>query len=266
MAARVLVLHWNAADAAECVERLRKAGFHADHFVEEYGEGFKRIRANPPDAIVIDLGRRPATGREIGIHLRGHSSTRNIPLVFIEGDDAITAQIQSLLPDAQFTSWANAAAALKRALSNPPLQPVSPGTFAGYSGTPLPKKLRIQEGSVVALLHAPGEFLARFEPILPPGVTLQKRPGAASVILGFYQSAAVLELDLAKIAPEIQEGRTLWLIWPKKTSGVATDLSEPKVRELGLAYGLVDYKVCAVDETWSGLAFAVRKARRANAK
>jgi hypothetical protein len=64
----------------------------------------------------------------------------------------------------------------------------------------------------------------------------------------------------------MRQGRTLWLIWPKKTSGIATDLSEKLIRDSGLAAGLVDYKICAVDETWSGLAFAARKAKAADAQ
>jgi hypothetical protein len=146
-----------------------------------------------------------------------------------------------------------------------PASPTVPATPAGYSGTPLPKKLRIAESSIVALLHAPEGFAAKLAP-LPPDVRLQNRPEGAAVILAFYKSAAMLSRELPSLAREIKAGRTLWLIWPKKASGVATDLIENSVREMGLSTGLVDYKVCAVDETWSGLAFAARRAQRANAR
>ena len=132
--------------------------------------------------------------------------------------------------------------------------------LAGYSGTPLPKKLRIGEGSCVALLHAPGGFAAKLKP-LPKGVRIQKQADGAGVILAFMKSAAMLSRELPALARGMQAGRTLWLIWPKKASGMQTDLGENQVRELVLPMGLVDYKVCAVDETWSGLAFAVRKAK-----
>ena len=138
--------------------------------------------------------------------------------------------------------------------------------LAGYSGTPLPKKLRIDEGAVVALLHAPQGFRSKLAP-LPPKVRLQNRTDGAQVILAFYQSAALLARELPALARAITEGRhTLWLIWPKQSSGVKTDLKENDVRQLGLNEGLVDYKVCAVDETWSGLAFAARRTTRANAR
>jgi hypothetical protein len=139
--------------------------------------------------------------------------------------------------------------------------PAAPGDLAGYSGTPLPKKLRIGEGAVVALLNAPDGFASQLAP-LPAGVRLQKRADGAGVLLAFMKSAAILERDLPALAREMKDGRTLWLIWPKKASGVETDLSEGRVRDQALATGLVDYKVCAVDATWSGLAFAVRRTKR----
>jgi CheY-like chemotaxis protein len=266
MAARILVLHWNAAEAAERVELLRGARFQADYFARTDSDGgFRMIRENPPDAVAIDLARLPSHGREVGRRLREHKATRHIPLVFLEGDSEKTAQTRALLPDAVFTTWPRIGAALRRALKTTIENPVVPATVAGYSGTPLPKKLRIGEGSVVALLHAPDGFRDKLVP-LPPDVRFQNRADGADVILVFQKSAATLSRELPLLAREIKEGRTLWLIWPKKSSGVATDVTEPVVREQGLASGLVDFKVCAVDETWSGLAFAARRAKRANAK
>ena len=113
---------------------------------------------------------------------------------------------------------------------------------------------------MVALVHAPEGFEAKLAP-LPEGARVERRMGDADVILAFVKSAAALGRELPALAREMQAGRTLWLIWPKKTSPLAGDLGQPKVREMGLAIGLVDYKVCAVDETWSGLAFAVRAAK-----
>jgi hypothetical protein len=263
--ARVALFHWNAAEAAERVERLRGAGFEAEYFPNTDRSSFQRIREDPPEAVVIDLSRQPSHGREVGIYLRGQKATRHSALVFIEGDSEKTAQLRSLLPDATYTTWPRIAAAVKRAIKVRPEQPVVPGTFAGYSGTPLPKKLRIGEGSVVALVGAPDGFAEKLEP-LPDCVKLQTSIRGASVILAFFESAVQLDWKLPALAAEMRAGRTLWLIWPKKTSGMATDLSEKQVREMGLAAGLVDYKICAVDETWSGLAFAARKAKPATAR
>ena len=129
---------------------------------------------------------------------------------------------------------------------------------AGYSGTPLPKKLGIKEGSVVALLDAPRGFRKTLGK-LPAGAKL--RAGSApdcTLTLWFTRSRAELTRGLRQAAKLAAQG-TVWIIWPKQASGVVTDLKEGMVREAGLAAGLVDYKVCAVDATWSGLAFARRK-------
>ena len=262
--ARILLVHWNPAEAAARAERLRGQGFQTSCFTgQRDGAGFRALRENPPDAVVIDLARLPSHGQAVGIALREQKATRMVPLVFIEADPEKTARVRGLLPDAVFTTWPRIGAALGRALRKPLAQPVVPDTFAGYSATPLPKKLRIREGSVVALVHAPQGFEAKLTP-LPAGVRVERRMGDADVILAFVKSVAALGRELPALARAMQSGRTLWLIWPKKTSPLAGDLGQAKVREMGLAIGLVDYKVCAVDETWSGLAFAARRAGRAS--
>ncbi len=132
---------------------------------------------------------------------------------------------------------------------------------AGYSGTPLPKKLGIRSGDRVLLDGAPEGFETDVLAPLPDGVTLHRRAGrtAYDVVLVFRDSARslhrTLERDIARTAPPA--GR-LWIAWPKKASGVVTDLSDGVVREAGLAAGVVDTKVCAVDATWSGLMFVRR--------
>lgn len=135
---------------------------------------------------------------------------------------------------------------------------------AGYSGTPLPKKLGIKPGSRVLLDGAPDGFETTHLAPLPDGVELHRRVGKApyDVVLAFRSDARTLVTNLSRdIARTTTPGR-LWLAWPKKASGVATDLTGDVVREEGLAAGVVDIKVCAIDETWSGLAFVRRVADR----
>jgi len=261
---RVLLIHWNAAEAGERAERLRRAGFDADCFSGPGGAAFRQLAEKPPDAIVIDLMRLPSQGGGVGIAFRQRKATRLVPLVFVEGDPGKTANVRALLPDAVFTSWARIGPALRRALHRPPEQPLVPDTFAGYTGTPLPKKLRVLENSAVALLHAPEMFHVKLAP-LPPGVRLVGKADAADVILLFVKSTAALSRELPALTKVMRKGRTLWIVWPKKTSALAGDLAEPAVRAMGLAAGLVDYKVCAVDPDWSGLAFAARAGKRLRA-
>jgi hypothetical protein len=131
--------------------------------------------------------------------------------------------------------------------------------MAGYSGTPLPKKLGIKAGHRVALLQQPSGFRRTLEP-LPDDVTLLDALAeeALDVILLFVGNEKDLKQQFALAASALQSAGGLWVCWPKKASGVVTDLTEDVIRGIGLAQGLVDNKVCAVDETWSGLRFVVR--------
>jgi len=133
---------------------------------------------------------------------------------------------------------------------------------AGYSGTPLPKKLGIRDASRVALVGAPPGFEDRLVP-LPPEVVLHRRAqGRLDVILFFVRRARDLERRFEGLAAKLEPAGGLWVAWPKKASGVETDLDFDRVQRTGLASGLVDNKVCAVDETWSGLRFVRRLADR----
>ena len=130
--------------------------------------------------------------------------------------------------------------------------------MAGYSGTPLPKKLGIKDGSRIVLLNAPKDFESELGE-LPDNVEFIKRPTKSlDIILFFVLTKRALARDFAKLAAKITANGMMWIAWPKKSSGVVTDLSEQRVREIGLNAGLVDVKVCAIDETWSGLKFVYR--------
>ncbi len=130
---------------------------------------------------------------------------------------------------------------------------------SGYSGTPLPKKLGIKAGSAVALLGAPADFESTLGGV-PEGVRFKKQArGKADVILLFARSRTELRRRFPSAANAVAETGRLWMCWPKKASGVATDLTQDAVRGQGLDNGFVDYKIAAIDATWSGLCFARRK-------
>jgi hypothetical protein len=131
--------------------------------------------------------------------------------------------------------------------------------MAGYSGTPLPKKLGIRAGAAVALIDAPEGFAATLGE-LPEGVTLRRAArGPAQVVVLFARSRAGLGRRFPAAARATADPGALWLAWPKKASGLQSDLGEIEVRAFGLAAGWVDYKICAVDATWSGLCFSRRR-------
>ena len=130
---------------------------------------------------------------------------------------------------------------------------------AGYSGTPLPKKLGITEGSTLALVAAPPGVIDG----LPPGVTVRHQArGSADVVVAFFTQRAAFERRIDALAKMIFPSGGLWVAWPKRSSGVATTMDEGAVRAVALPLGLVDNKVCAMDETWSGLRVVWRRERR----
>ena len=140
---------------------------------------------------------------------------------------------------------------------------VTAAPAAGYSATPLPRKLGIKPGARLALLGAPEGFAQDVLGELPPGVRISRSArGRFDVIVAFALRRAEVERRLAAGKAALEQDGGLWLAWPKRASGVATDLAEGVVRELGLAAGLVDNKVCAIDATWSGLRFVYRVADR----
>jgi hypothetical protein len=132
--------------------------------------------------------------------------------------------------------------------------------MVGYSGTPLAQKLGIKDGHAVALLAAPRGFERVLA--LPPGARVARDFAGAEVIVAFVTARAELAARIAAIRPRMAQDAGLWIAWPKKSSGVPTDVTEDVIRELALPTGLVDNKVCAIDETWSGLRLVIRRELR----
>ena len=132
---------------------------------------------------------------------------------------------------------------------------------AGYSGTPLPAKLGIKAGQRALVIDAPSDVEATLMDSLA-ATTRLPRVAAYDFALAFVASRAALKTTLDRLAPKLDDAGMLWIAWPKKASGVATDMTEDAVRADALPRGLVDVKVCAVDATWSGLKLVRRVERR----
>lgn len=261
---RIRLIHWNADEAAGRVDQLRNAGLEVDFKLLKGGADLRVLATDPPDAVVVDLHRLPSAGRDMALYLRKQKSTRRLPLVFAGGDPTKVARIRELLPDATFTSWSAIDESLTHAIDNPPVDPVVPASvFAGYSRTPLPKKLGIKEDMAVALIDAPDTFESTLGKV-PSGVVFHRQRGGqrsaeCRLIIWFNRSRRDLDAGMQQMARDLPQDGRVWIAWPKKSSGVVTDLAEPYVRRSGLDTGLVDYKICAIDETWSGLLFTRRK-------
>jgi CheY-like chemotaxis protein len=256
---RIRLISTNAERASNLQHQLEASGFTVDAKPFEPST-LKAMAAKPPDAVVIDLGRLPSHGRDVGVAVRTRASTRTIPLVFVDGAHDKVNRTREQLPDAVYTLSATLVPAVRRAIAKPLVDPVvPPSNLAGYSGTPLPKKLGIKAGSTVVLVGAPEDFESTLG-TLPEKTTIRKTLRTeADVTLWFLDSLAALEEGISDMA-KIAGARRLWICWPKKASGIATDVTQNDVRRTGLDAGIVDFKICAIDATWSGLCFTRRKA------
>ena len=250
MSARVLVIHRDAAEATERASRLRAQGFDATPYLSRGTKGFRGIRQDPPQAILIDLTRLPSYGKALGVLLRQHKSLGSIPLVFVEGDPDKAAQVRAILPDSVYTPWAKVETAIRKAILRGPEEAAPPRC----TGAPLLTKLGIGRQTCVAVLHPPVGFEL-------PGVRTQKQVGEADVVMIFFRNSIALDRELPAVAGMMRKGRRVWVLWPKKASGKAGDLTMVRIREMASAFGLVDYKVCAVDETWSAMTLGKRRQR-----
>jgi hypothetical protein len=255
--ATVRLIHWNGPEGRERQQRLAALG-HDVAFDDVDGPGLGRlIRASVPDAFVIDLTRLPSHGREVAMGLRSAKVTRHVPIVFVDGDPEKVKRLRQLLPDATYTSWTRLKTVLPKALARPTANPIVPPSSI-YSGKPAVHKLGVKAGMQVCLINAPKGFGATLRP-LPPHVRFTATPAeTCDLFVVFVRSHRELVAHLSSLTSQVAR-QTLWCAWPKKASGIKSDLDGNAVRNTGLASGWVDFKICAIDDIWSGLAFKRRK-------
>jgi len=249
------LIHFAEHEGLERQQQLEALGFEVAF---DFGDSLfvsRLIKASPPDAIVIDLSRIPSHGREVAQSMRGTKATRHLPIVFVDGEPEKVKKTKQFIPDATFTTWGRIKTALPKAIANPPKNPVVPDH--NNWGKPTVAKLGVKPGFKVALVSSPKGFADSLKP-WPAKVKLTARPEKdADIYICFAKSSPELQAHL--LAARDAERQTLWLAWPKKASGLKTELDGNIVRETGLRAGWVDFKVCALDATWSGLAFKRRK-------
>jgi hypothetical protein len=132
----------------------------------------------------------------------------------------------------------------------------------GYSGTPLARKLGIKPGMILHVVNAPGDYVALVDPF-PADVVISPTAGhELDLVHVFTKSRSELRASLKTFQTKIKQSGIIWVSWPKKSSGIPSEVTEDTIREIALPLGLVDVKVCAVDETWSGLKLVIRKENR----
>jgi CheY-like chemotaxis protein len=259
----VRLVCWKQDLALERARLVEEAGFHVDASPLDPGGLIGHFRANLPAAVLIDLERLPSHGREVAVALRNSKTTRHIPIVFAGGLEEKVERVRKELPDAQFTGWNGVARALKKALRNAPSEPVQPPThMERWAGSSLVKKLGFAPNMKAALLGAPEDFAEKLGE-LPEGIEIQTRlTSQTKLAIWFVRSRRELESGTELVSARLPMGSSVWIVHPKQAGRYRVDFNQNDVRAAGLAAGLVDYKVCAVDADWSGLKFTRRTAMR----
>jgi CheY-like chemotaxis protein len=256
---RVRLFHTRASEAAPTVAALHAAGCQVDYEDESVTVALRACRASPPDVVVIDLSRLPSHGKEIAIALRQSPATRHLPIVFCGGAADKVAGIRELLPDASFCDLAKLAACARKAASAPPRKAVVPPAMMDrYASRTAAQKLGVKPDSTVGLIGAPRDYKQILGP-LPPGILFSEDDlEGAPVILCFIQDADSLRQVMSQARSHARHAK-FWLLWRKKSHRSHDGVTEPLVRETGIALGLVDYKICSVNPTWSAMLFALKR-------
>jgi hypothetical protein len=249
---RIRLISWKAEEAEERAAVLRSLGHDVDAAPVDLIRNLTNASA---DAFVIDLSRLPSQGLDVGIALRRGSASRATPLVFAGGAPEKVTRVREMLPDAVFASWEAVGNALAHAIASPLADPVVPDSnLAAYASTPLPQKLGIKERSVVCLVGAPEGFELDG---LPDGAVVRRR-GRRDLTMVFVRSPAEPERVWERLAAD-ERVDDVWIVWAKKASPLYAGVTQANVRGPGMARGFVDFKVCAIDETWSALRFKRRR-------
>jgi hypothetical protein len=254
--ARIRLFHWNAEEARPLLTVLKAAG-HSVQYQERLTSP-RELRVSVPDAYLIDLSRLPSHGREVGVYLRGAKSTRHVPIVFVAGSPDKVEYVRRALPDATYTSLSRVRSALKSAIANPPVNPVKAAQMMerwGHRTTA--QKLGIAKDSRVAVIDPPSGY-AQAIGDLPEGASFEEDSGeGCAVTLWFVHGVPDFHAALPRMRKLATRSR-LWILWRKnKRDGLDGNL----IRAGCVDVGLVDYKICSINDTWSGMVFAVKKAR-----
>ena len=191
--------------------------------------------------------------------LRSYKSTRIICSILVDGESEKGERVKAQISDAIYTNCDRIPARLEDLIGQPPQKVLQARLrLGGYAGVPLAKKLGIRPGSTVSLVGAPEGFRETMGE-LPENVVLRDGVRTQSdLTLWFAKSRRELEERLQHMRP-LSKKAGLWILWPKQTSKLQTDLGQPLVREAGLAAGMVDFKICSIDKNWSGLRFTLRE-------
>ena len=244
---KIVLLHWKQEEIGDLAAHLQ--GFSVALYVPTQGEGMTGLKAfGVPDAFVISLERMPSHGRDIGWHLLKQKATRQVPIVYVGGDPAKVAKIRELLPQAVYTTWAEAAEAVRDALANPSVVVNAPVVL---SAAPLHSKIGLKEGMHIALIGAPAP-LETLVSVMPGGIVIHEMPSPSEVAmtLWFVRSETEFFDELPSIAPLLGNKPRLWVFYRRGKGVTWTGILEAAGEQ-----GLAQFKIMRLNEVWSGVAF-----------
>jgi CheY-like chemotaxis protein len=257
----IRVIHWKDTESSPLVEAVRSFGFEVEYTPSSNGaEVARELRVRLPDAIVIDLSRLPGHGREMGVWLRNRKATRNIPLIYVEGDPEKVERVKAVIPDAVYTRTSELGPVLRKACKGKVANPaVPPSAMERFKTKTAAQKLGIVAGSTAAVIDPPRDY-ATVLGEMPEGAELLEDlledPAAIQpVTLWFIRDSDAMLAGLRRMRA-IAAKTKLWILWPKAQTN---RFREGSIRALGIAHGLVDYKICSVNEQWSGILFARKR-------
>jgi hypothetical protein len=263
----IVFLHWNEAEGAERAATLRKHGIETLLLTPKPGETLRAINQAQPQALLMDHTRSASRSREVGEHLMKRKATRDLPFIFVyDPEDAKTntrsgalpdkiERTRKLLPGAHFCTYGELPSKLGKFLSTP----ASLVKVVPHEEAPLARKLGIKEGKRVSILDAPDGFADQFSDF---DVVEEFRRETDLAII-FANTMDQLEHRVFQAERYLSATGGLGIVWRKKASGQHSELSGNAIRPWAIELGWVDYKICSVDATWSGMLFGrSRKARK----
>jgi hypothetical protein len=252
--ARVRIVHWKAEEAQPLIDACRKCGADVEYDAVDFPALAKRIREKPPDIIVFDLMFRPSHSRESAAYLRRTKYARRIPFLFVDGEPGKVETLRALLPDAICVSRRQLGKAIRQASKE--FTPILPPTMEErYATRTVAQKLGIKEGIEAGVIDPPRNYSAVIGELPAKAELIEDPESIQSITLWFVTDVRACRAGILRMH-SIASRTKLWILWRK---GMNDGLTDKLVREIANEAGLVDYKICALHEQWSGMAFAQRK-------
>lgn len=253
---RIRLFHWRESESGPLIALLEKAGYEVD-YQGEHGVKFASLRQHPTHAVVIDLTRMPSHGRYVAAEIRSRKSLCHLPIVFVDGDPVKLQKIRETVPDAVFVARSKLIVALKKVKPLTSPSPTKP-MMASYVERTVAQKLGITEKMRVAVIDPPRDY-GKAIGKLPQGAQLEEEPEETLPLTLWFVRDPETYLDRLAGMRRLCAKSRLWVIYPKCARGRKAGLTQFVVRDAALELGLVDYKICSVDATWTGMLFAVKK-------